>query len=242
MGAWVVAITIVLSGCASSARRGGIEDVHEHILNSGASRVVVPYTVDEEMIEWAHRNVPARGSEVQRLGLLAERLLHVDGLGIQYSRDNTGTAREVFDNREANCLAFTNLFVGLARDLGIAVQFLEVRDVESFVREDDLIVHSDHIAVGYGPRHQMTIIDFATEPGLKYRRISVLQDSEAVALYYSNRGTELLRDGDVEGAYQWLVDAVRVSPNLAAAWVNLGVVQRRLGKQQKPRSHTVKLW
>ncbi len=220
-------------GCASTKGFSSANDLEAHITKSGVSRLVLPHAVDSEMTEWATLNVPLLGSDSHRLGVLAERLLAKDGLGITYSRDNTGTAREVFDGREANCLAFTNLFVGLARHLGIPVHFLEVRDIESFVREDDLIVHSDHIAVGFGPKHQMTIIDFAAEPGLKYRRITTLSDSEAAALYYSNRGTELLREADIDGAYRWLVDAVRIAPNLSAAWVNLGVAQRRLGQTEE---------
>lgn len=225
-------ILIGASACSSiQVRNPSFTELEKHIVSSGAQQVVIPHTVDQEMLDWLRENVPQQGSDSVRLGVLAERLLADDGLGVTYSRDTTGTAREVFDTGAANCLAFTNLYVGLARSLGIDVRFLEVRDVENFMREDDLIVHSDHIAVGFGPRHQMTIIDFATEPGFKYRRISTLTDIEAIALYYSNRGTELLRDDQLESAHQWLQDAVRIAPNLSAAWVNLGVAKRRLGQE-----------
>ncbi|REJ74187.1 MAG: hypothetical protein DWQ30_21805 [Acidobacteria bacterium] len=194
------------------------------------ARVVVPFSLDREMREWLGERIPKGGDEMLRVQRLVEVLLDEDHLGIEYRREPTLTAREVFDERSANCLAFTHLFVGMAREIGLPVYFLEVRDLENYDREGDLVVHSDHIAVGLGPSHNLTIIDFATEQS-SYRRVSPISDLEATALFYSNRGAEELRRGENAAAQGWLEDAVRIAPGSAGAWVNLGVARRRSGDE-----------
>lgn len=228
---------LALSGCATSTVGSLTADELETLmLARGVQQAVIPYEPSSEMVAWAKSQVPPTVEEGRRLEILAERLLSEKGKGMKYRRDATVTAVEAFEQGEANCLSFTHLFVGLARSLGIAVRFLEIRDLERYDRSDDLIVHSDHIAVGYGPRHQMLIIDFAAEQGLQYREIAELSDVEATAMYYSNRGAEALQRGDLLAASTWLGDAVRFAPELAAPWVNYGVARRRSGDLQEAES------
>jgi Flp pilus assembly protein TadD len=198
----------------------------------GVHELVVPFEPDERMLLWLEEAVPRHGNRLFRLEALADALLTDRGLGIDYSRDLTATAPEVFENRVANCLSFTHLYAGLARALGIPVYFLEVRDVENYSKEGDLIVHSDHIAIGYGPEHELTIIDFAMRPRTQYRRIRAIDDLTAVALFYSNRGAENLRHGQPGQARQWLKSAVAIDSELAPAWVNYGVALRRSGDSE----------
>ena len=218
-------------GCATSSGGGSLAPAQmEALMHShGVDQAVVPYAPSAEMVAWARSQVSPTVEDSRRLEILAERLLSERGRGMKYRRDATVTAVEAFARGEANCLSFTHLFVGLARSLGVPVRFLEIRDLERYDKTDDLIVHSDHIAVGYGPRHQMMIIDFAAEQGLQYREIAELTDVEATAMYYSNRGAEALQRDELSTALSWLGDAVRFAPDLAAPWVNFGVARRRSG-------------
>ena len=119
---------------------------------------MVPFQLTPEMRAWADEVVPKDLEDLRTLENLAQSLLNdKHGLTIRYDRGETGTARDVFESGRANCLSFTHTFVGFARYLGIAVHFLEVRDIQTYDREGDLIVHSDHIAVGHGPGHELTI-------------------------------------------------------------------------------------
>ncbi|HVS65739.1 MAG TPA: tetratricopeptide repeat protein [Thermoanaerobaculia bacterium] len=206
------------------------DDLRSELLQRGAHEIVVPFEPDGRMRDWLKKTVPRGASRSFRLQALAESLLSERGLGIDYSRDLTATAPEVFENRVANCLSFTHLYAGLARELDIPVYFLEVRDVENYSREGDLIVHSDHIAIGYGPDHDLTIIDFAVQQGTQYRKIRAIDDLTAVALFYSNRGAEHLRHGEPVLAVQWLKSAISIDPQLAPGWVNYGVALRRTGR------------
>jgi Flp pilus assembly protein TadD len=231
LGSSLVVLGLLVAACGTSRIvPRSPADLRSELSVRGAHQVIVPFEPNGEMLEWLEKTVPRSGSRTFKLQALADGLLTERGLGIDYSRDLTSTAPEVFASRVANCLSFTHLYAGLARELGIPVYFLEVRDVENYSKEGDLIVHSDHIAIGYGPDHDLMIIDFAVQPGTQYRKIRAIDDLTAVALFYSNRGAEHLRHGDPESAVKWLKSAISIDPQLAPGWVNYGVSLRRTGR------------
>lgn len=213
----------------------GLAQLSDLIAKQGVDppAVIVPYRLSREMKEWAHELVPASVVEdSKRLRLLTTALLRKSTFGITYDRNHTATAEQVFETRTANCLAFTNLFVGMAREIGIPVFFVEVRDVKSYRKEGDLIVVSDHVAVGFGPSHDTRVFDFGFDPSSDHgsRRVVRISDYRAIAMYYSNRGAEYLRAEEYESAVQWLRTAVAIDPDYASSWVNLGVSLRRAGR------------
>ncbi|HEY8020403.1 MAG TPA: tetratricopeptide repeat protein [Thermoanaerobaculia bacterium] len=198
-----------------------------------AAPAVVPFELTEEMRAWAHRTVPDPNLPVERrLHLLLRALIDPGGLGVAYDADATGTAAEVFASRRANCLAFTNLFVGMARELELPVFYLEIGDLQRFEREGDLVVAAGHVsaaASGYADDRYLDVLDFTVAPIADYRQLRRLSDREAIALHYVNRGGELLRAGRYADALPWLDGAVALAPDQARGWVNLGVARRRSG-------------
>jgi Flp pilus assembly protein TadD len=192
-----------------------------------SATVVLPYELTPEMKEWVHANVPRGAPPEDRLKLLLNALLDPKRLNLTYEAHFTGTANEAFSRHHANCLAFTNLFVGMARELGVAVYYLDVDDIQKFEKEGDLVVVSGHISAGYGSGRETKILDFSAAPIVAYRGIRQISDQTAIALYYSNRGGELLRLDRDEEALEWLRTAVVLDPELARAWINLGVARRR---------------
>lgn len=216
-------------GCASTGvREAGESALQREMERRGVARVVVPFALNEDMAAWTHRSVDETSREA-RLDALVEAVMDTSLLGVQYETGRTGSAVDVFKSRTANCLAFTQMFVGMARELDLAAYFVEVTHVESFERSGDLIVVSDHVAVGFGPRHAMRVIDFGRREEEKGWRVTPISDLTATALFYSNRGAEALRVERLDEAVSWLEDSVRIDPELASAWVNLGVAQRRSG-------------
>lgn len=227
-------LSLLAVACAACSYRASTMDVDE-VVAALAQRgldpqnVVFPHGINDEMRAWAHQAVASAKSDVERLVRLQQSLLDPHQMPIHYQWGYTGTAVEVFENRQANCLAFTNLFVGMARELGVDVYYLGVNDVESYRREGDLVVVSDHIAVGYGTLSDRRIFDFSQNPPDDYHDFTRISDLTAIAMFHSNRGAEALQAGFVEASVRWLQTAVRIDPELANAWVNLGVALRRLG-------------
>jgi len=231
----LLSTSLLLGGCASLGD-AYIED-REHlalVLESRgleAEKPILPFELNEEMRRFAHETAPSQLPALQKLELLRTRLLDQSQMKVTYSWGYTGTAEEVFVNREANCLAFTNLFVGLAREVGVKVFFLAVNNVESYRKEGDLVVVSDHVAVGYGDSStSLSVYDFSEHDAIAAsdrRFVKKISDLTAIAMFYSNRGAEALRTGLMDAAVKWTHAAVLIDPDLANGWVNYGVALRR---------------
>ena len=192
--------------------------------------VILPFGLTDEMRAWARDVAPLTLPPVQRLQRLRHKLLSPEHMSLEYQWGYTGTAIEVFEQRRANCLAFTNLFVGMAREVGVPVYFISVLDAETYRKFEDLVVVSDHIAVGYGAHVDRMIFDFSDRDDLDYRYVQRLPDLTAIAMFHSNRGAEALQDGRITDSIYWLQLSVAIDPRLHNAWVNLGVALRRGGQ------------
>lgn len=224
---------VFAAGCGTSTVTLERHRLGEDLAQRGVDPklVILPFGLTDEMREWARTNVPNILNDETKLEVLRDRLLDSSTMKVEYEWGYTGTAIEVFEKRRANCLAFTNLFVGMARELGLAVYFLAVDDTETYRREGDLVVVSDHIAVGYGAQTNRRIYDFSQyAEDADYRSVRKVSDLTAISMFHSNRGAEALRVGNVRDAVEWLTTAVEIDPELVNAWVNLGVTLRRAGQ------------
>ena len=217
-------------GCASTPPQLAEVPLEKAIQQRGLApqKVLVPFRLDDEMARWAHRAAPAELSPEQRLEALAEALLTDEALSLEYSWGFTGTAREVFETHRANCLAFTNLFLAMAREVDVPVYFLAV-ETETYRRQGEFVVISDHIAVGHGPGPEIQMYDFSQGPRGELRGVRRISDLTALAMFHSNRGAEALQQEHWVEALDSLRLAVRLQPQLASVWVNLGVARRRVG-------------
>jgi Flp pilus assembly protein TadD len=229
---FLIVSLVVLGGC--SAVDPEIISDRDHLArvlrsrNLDPGQVILPFGMTEEMRRYAHANVLGGLKAEDKLARLRSRLLESDDMKVTYTWGYTGTATEVFEKRQANCLAFTNLFVAMAREIGVPVFFLAVDNVENFRKEGDLVVVTDHVAVGFGDAgDSLQIYDFSDQPEVDRRFVRRISDLTAIALFYSNRGAEALRLGLTEPALDWLSSAVLIDPLLPNAWVNYGVALRR---------------
>lgn len=235
---WILSLGAVLAliGCGGYARLAFHQEQLVRMLKARGvdpRAVVLPYGLTDEMRLWVRKAAPPSSLPERRLEQLRKRLLDPDQMSLEYEWGYTGTAIEVFEKRHANCLAFTNLFVGMAREIGLEVYFVAVQDAETYRKLGDLVVVSDHIAVGYGPPSNRQIYDFSERDDLDYRYVRQVSDLTAIAMFHSNRGAEALQAGFLKDAVDWLQVAVAIDADLANAWVNLGVALRRNGDLEK---------
>ncbi len=224
LGLWCLA----LSGCVTPVgfnRPDLIRKIRDRGLDP--ERVVIPFEVTPEMQAWA-KNAAPEGSPLEtRLDRLFEAVL-LD-LKPAYISGRTTTAPVVFAERQANCLGFTSLLVGLARSIGIPTFYLAVDDIERFSRDGDLIVISNHVSAAFDTGAQTRVLDFSVAPIASYHDARALDDLSAVGLYYSNLGAEKLRTGEIDAAVALLKTSVTLAPENSGARVNLGVALRRQG-------------
>jgi Flp pilus assembly protein TadD len=229
------ALLVAGAGCATVSEQGDRSAIARtlHARGLDPAEVVIPYELDDEMKAWARQVVPEGTPFDKRLGMLLMALLGPQQLHLEYEANRTATAREVFDTRRANCLAFTSLFVGMAREVGVDAFYLDVEEVEDFDKEGDLVVVSGHVSAAYGVGRDLKVLDFSAAPRSGYkRRVRPISDLTAIALFHSNRGAEALRSGKEAEALDWLRKAVAIDPELSRAWINYGVALRRTGDAQ----------
>jgi tetratricopeptide (TPR) repeat protein len=219
-------------GCAT---RGFGAEARERLLIQIRGRgldpdsIVLPFLPNEEMRHWVRSTIDLPGDPEVRLDHLLRELLHRDQAELSYERGTTATAEEVWRTKKANCLSFTHLYVGLARELDLPVYYLRVSDLQDFEKDGELVVASEHITAAYGPPARRRVLDFTDRPVSEYRNVEPVSDLTAVALFYSNLGAQRIREGRAAEAHDLLRTAVRLDPELGDGWVNLGVAQRRLG-------------
>ncbi len=219
---------LALSACATVA---GFDrpDLIRRIRDRGLDpeRIVIPFDVTPEMHAWALQAAPEGFPLEIRLNRLFEAVL-LD-LKPAYVGGRTTTAPVVFAERQANCLGFTSLLVGLARSIGIPTFYLAVDDIERFSRDGDLVVISNHVSAAFDTGAQTRVLDFSVAPIASYHDARALDDLSAVGLYYSNLGAEKLRIGKLDQAVELLQTSVALAPEISGARVNLGVALRRRG-------------
>jgi Flp pilus assembly protein TadD len=227
----LAALLLLLTSCASAPPPDPWRRAERELAELGWSleRIREPVRLTSEMEAWVRERIGAGGSNPQRLELLLREIQAPDGLGVEYQAGYTATAREVFAERRANCLALTHLLVALARELHISAYYMRVSEVDSYEKHGDLVVHSGHVTAGFGSGAQRRVLEWYAGPEADYRMAQPLSDRQGLALHYSNRGAELLREGQTRLALEQSRVAVALAPELPDAWLNLGVGLRRTG-------------
>ncbi len=186
-----------------------------------------PLDLTAEMKAWVKRVAPRSMPSRMRLQLLLRAVLEVPGLQLQEVSGHTATAVEAFRSRRANCVALAFLLVALAREVDLPVYFVMTTQPEGVAQEGRLRVVTRHLAVGYGPPEQGLILDFGGMVALRSTPapVQAIADRTATAIFFSNRGAELLLAGHPKNAIPWLLLALALDPTLPAAQDNLRVAR-----------------
>ncbi len=195
-----------------------------------AARIAVPFEINDE-IRGALKRLPPLSSEVRRINQVNDFIF--DGLKIQYSLTPTRDAVETYRTRSGNCLSFVNLFVGVARELGLSPYYVEVTDLQKWNHREGMVVSQGHIVGGIYLDGQLRTYDFVPYRPKAYKQFKPIDDLTAAAHYYNNLGAEALLAGDLARAREMVTTATRIAPRFDKAINNLGVVQARSGELQK---------
>ena len=227
---------MLLSGCA------GFELETDYVLDPALHARVIdqtsdqfpeidPLYLDDGIKRWLEDNVGTRSrSNENAVSVLQNLLYGEDHLDIQYSDAKTHTAVEVFHARQGNCLSVMNLYVAMARHVGLDASFQTVKVKPSWDRRGDLLVVSQHInATGRLRARRNYVVDFTPEIALQQKTEELVSDADARGLYFNNLGVEALIAGDTGQALVYFKNALFINPRDSYAWNNLGTTFNRLG-------------
>lgn len=228
----------VLSACQLMMLSAGFRsdaDMEARILGE---QVEVPpvdlLALDQSVIDYMDAHIDPALSGWDLVDRLQQILFSEQFLNIQYDDAANLTASQTFAERRANCLSLVNLYIGMARHLGLAAQYQTIQIRPVWNRKGELLVLSEHInALGrLGPTNQY-IVDFTPEVRLQQQTAEVISDQQALALYFNNIAVEHLIAGQLEDALEDFRSALAIDPDLAIAWNNIGSVLGRLGEVEQ---------
>jgi Flp pilus assembly protein TadD len=174
----------------------------------------------------------ALGADVprsQRTTRLARAILEPGALGFSYDALRTLSAADAFDQRRGNCLAFSNLFIAMARQLGLDAWYQEVPLPPQWSDIDGVWLVNLHVNVVIPATNGHWVVDVSGQEMTDNQRARRLTDAEALALYLTTSAPALLAR-DLPLAHAYLHKAIGVAPRLPHVWSNLGVAYDRNGQ------------
>lgn len=189
--------------------------------------------LDQNVISYLDANIDPRLRGWNLVERLQELLFSPDYLNMQYDDLANFTASQAFAERRANCLSLVNLYIGMARHLGLDVQYQTIKMRPVWNRRGEVMILSEHInAHGrIGPTNRY-IVDFTPEVRLQSQTARLISDTEALALFFNNVGVEYLIAGEYEKAREQFSYALVVNPELSIAWNNMGSVLKNLEENE----------
>jgi len=186
--------------------------------------------VSPEMREFLNDHVDRKATDELKLHQLVSAIMGTDTFGVKYDT-TTRTASETFRMRLGNCLSFSNMFVAMARDVGLKARFQEVDIPPDWTLDKDTYVLNQHVDVRVdlepgGAR----VVDFNIADFRASYEMQEISDGRAVAHFYNNVGAERMQAGDPASALECFRRALAADErHFSPAWTNLGTLYMRAG-------------
>ncbi len=189
---------------------------------------VDPLALDEDMHAFLADIQARSGSDRSVLNNILRGLL--DDASIEYDNFKTYTAQEAFHARKGNCLAFTNLFVALAREAGLTVHYQEVDIPHNWERRGETWVYNRHISAFVDLQGQGEFfVDFNLNPTqVEVYDTKRISDRAALSQYHNNMGVYWIMGERYDLAYLHLREAITLADQEPWFWTNLGVLYSRV--------------
>jgi len=185
--------------------------------------------MNRDMLAFLDDNVDRNHGRTLKLHELLYAVITEGSFGLEYD-EITRTAQETFAARLGNCLSFTNMFVAMAREVGIDVTYQEIDIPPDWSLQGDSYMLSRHVNVivdlGAGRSRE---VDFNIDDFQSSYDRRLITDQRALAYYYSNIGAEHLAKNDILEALRYFRKALASDAELAPAWSNLGALYSRAG-------------
>jgi Tfp pilus assembly protein PilF len=230
-------------GCAAAPKHIYTPDEMRSELEARVStqmrdEIVIPFEIDDEISQLARNVTRNATTDSEKMRAIVGAITSLSGFSISYDWLSNKTAKEVFREGKGNCLAYTNLFVGMARAVGVDAVYADVKFTERVTREAEIIVKSTHITAAVTLANGPTLIDFTSTPERKYTAFKAIDDLEAIANFYNNQGflygyfteSEKVDFDPLEKEIEMYRLALEILPAFVKSRNNLGVALRRRGR------------
>jgi tetratricopeptide (TPR) repeat protein len=238
----LLGVAVLAAACASTPGRVERPRITPEDLLAGtvlgAAAETPPHVVPEHdvlavspaMQEFLNAHVDRKGSDELKLHQLVSAIMDTKTFGVTYDTV-TRTAAETFRIRKGNCLSFSNMFVAMARDVGLHAQFEEVDIPPDWTLEKDTYVLNQHVNVRVDLRPSgVRVVDFNIADFRSSYEMRTISDMRALAHYYNNIGVDRMLAGDTSSAIECFRKAIADNDRqYSPAWTNLGTLYLRSG-------------
>ena len=182
-----------------------------------------------EMRSYIDDHIRDRTDENERLRLLIFAVMGERTFRLEYD-ESTRTAAETFRDRRGNCLSFTNMFIAMARYVGLEARYQEVDVPPDWSMSGQAFLLSRHVNLEVRTRYNdVQIIDFNVYDFKIRHNRRIISDRRGRAHYFNNLGAELMLSGDTEQALVHFQQSLIEDDDFSPAWINLGILYRREG-------------
>ena len=227
-------LTLFLSGCVVLVEQpdpGLLAEILGSQSNEATEKPVVVdvLAMSDELKAFVDARIDRKWRTKKRLEELRNILFSPDLFAIEYETGKTKTAIETYQSRSGNCLSMTNLFIAMARYSGLDAHYHLVTARPEWDRSGNTLIWTQHInSTGVLRNGERYILDFLPQLRTITGEMKTVSDQYAQAIYYSNLGAESILNGQFEKALEYLRLALRVEPQMANVWNNMGATQNRL--------------
>jgi len=151
-------------------------------------------------------------------------------LNFTYDPSITLPAADAFREKTGNCLAFSSMFIAMARVTGLEAWYQAVAIPPQWSSVNETFLVSMHVNAVVQDRYSEYVVDVSRTKKSKQHKIHKISDQEAKAHYYNNLGADALIENQLAKAYAYFAKSLQTKRNLAFIWSNLGVVYKRNGQ------------
>lgn len=186
--------------------------------------------VSAEMRTFLDEHVHRKAADQVKLHELIDAIINTKTFALEFD-DRTRTASEAFERRTGNCLSFSNLFVAMAREVGLAASFQEVDLPPDWSLDKDVFVLNRHVNVRVDlDPVGAHVVDFNIDDFRASYSTREISDTRARAHYFNNMGVESMQAGAAASAVAYFRKALADNDReFSPAWTNLGTLYLRLG-------------
>ena len=186
--------------------------------------------VSAEMRQFITQYVPDGTPRAKRAFALTYATLDPYLLNFTYNPSITLPASAAFREKTGNCLAFSNMFIAMARVIGLEAWYQTVDVPPQWSNVNETFLVSMHINAVVQDRYSEYVVDVSRTKKSKHGKIRKISDQEAKAQYYNNLGADALVENQLAKSYAYFAKSLQTKRTLAFVWSNIGVVYKRNGQ------------
>ena len=224
-----VTATVIISACATQSTH--LQDIppldnqpHYEIAD------VDLLDVSAEMRQFIKQHVPDSMPRRRKAFALTYATLDPYLLNFTYDPSITVPAADAFREKTGNCLAFSSMFIAMARATGLQAWYQTVEIPPQWSSVNETLLVSMHVNAVVQDRYSEYVVDVSRLKQSNQGKIRKISDREAKAQYYNNLGGDALVENQLAKAFAYFLKSLQTKSDLAFVWSNLGVVYKRNGQ------------